>query len=176
MLVSKRASRTAVTWRWQPAACSDFFMSSQLSTTCRTYSSAVDLVGLNVKFKCRTTAAALISGFFASACSLPFDFVKTRIQKMKPDASGKMPYSSMADCAMKVCSMLHYQNGPACMIGCNVVNSKIASYLLHTYNLYRCANIQQTCVQLHAIPRIMPNLHNSDLATCTLGILHAQHS
>jgi hypothetical protein len=50
-----------------------------------------------------TAAASFVAGFFASACSLPFDFVKTRIQKMKPDASGKMPYTGLVDCAMKVC-------------------------------------------------------------------------
>lgn len=33
--------------------------------------------------------ASTISGFFASACSLPFDYVKTQIQKMQPDAEGK---------------------------------------------------------------------------------------
>ncbi|KAF2286236.1 hypothetical protein GH714_012166 [Hevea brasiliensis] len=30
--------------------------------------------------------ASTVSGFFASACSLPFDYVKTQIQKMQPDA------------------------------------------------------------------------------------------
>ena len=32
--------------------------------------------------------ASAIAGFFASAFSLPFDFVKTQIQKQKPDAQG----------------------------------------------------------------------------------------
>lgn len=45
--------------------------------------------------------AATIAGFFASACSLPFDFVKTRMQKMTPDATGKMPYAGPIDCAMQ---------------------------------------------------------------------------
>lgn len=45
--------------------------------------------------------ASAISGFFASACSLPFDYVKTQIQKMQPDASGKLPYSGSLDCAFK---------------------------------------------------------------------------
>ncbi|KAI0522565.1 hypothetical protein KFK09_004945 [Dendrobium nobile] len=45
--------------------------------------------------------ASAVSGFFASACSLPFDYVKTQIQKMQPDASGKYPYSGSLDCAMK---------------------------------------------------------------------------
>ncbi|CAL5333412.1 unnamed protein product [Camellia sinensis] len=32
--------------------------------------------------------ASSVSGFFAAACSLPFDYVKTQIQKMQPDAEG----------------------------------------------------------------------------------------
>ncbi|TXG73055.1 hypothetical protein EZV62_001634 [Acer yangbiense] len=45
--------------------------------------------------------ASAISGFFAAACSLPFDYVKTQIQKMQPDAQGKYPYTGSLDCAMK---------------------------------------------------------------------------
>lgn len=45
--------------------------------------------------------ASAISGFFAAACSLPFDYVKTQIQRMQPDAEGKYPYSGSLDCAMK---------------------------------------------------------------------------
>ncbi|XP_057537791.1 mitochondrial dicarboxylate/tricarboxylate transporter DTC-like [Amaranthus tricolor] len=45
--------------------------------------------------------ASAVSGFFASACSLPFDYVKTQIQKMQPDADGKYPYTGSLDCAMK---------------------------------------------------------------------------
>ncbi|WOK97179.1 hypothetical protein Cni_G05887 [Canna indica] len=45
--------------------------------------------------------ASAVSGFFASACSLPFDYVKTQIQKMQPDATGKYPYTGSLDCAMK---------------------------------------------------------------------------
>eukprot|EP00877_Chromochloris_zofingiensis_P010182 jgi/Chrzof1/5417/Cz16g02080.t1 len=44
---------------------------------------------------------ATIAGFFASACSLPFDFVKTRLQKMTPAADGSMPYKGPVDCAMQ---------------------------------------------------------------------------
>ncbi|KAI8897357.1 mitochondrial carrier domain-containing protein [Globomyces pollinis-pini] len=46
--------------------------------------------------------SSAIAGFFASAASLPFDFVKTRIQKMTPDANGKLPYRGSIDCALKV--------------------------------------------------------------------------
>lgn len=45
--------------------------------------------------------ASAVSGFFAAACSLPFDYVKTQIQKMQPDANGKVPYTGSLDCAMK---------------------------------------------------------------------------
>jgi len=45
--------------------------------------------------------ASSVSGFFAAACSLPFDYVKTQIQKMQPDAEGKYPYTGSFDCAMK---------------------------------------------------------------------------
>lgn len=44
---------------------------------------------------------ASIAGFFASACSLPFDFVKTRMQKMTPNPDGSMPYKGSLDCAMQ---------------------------------------------------------------------------
>ena len=44
---------------------------------------------------------ATIAGFFASVCSLPFDFVKTRIQKMEPGPDGKFPYKGPLDCAVK---------------------------------------------------------------------------
>lgn len=37
---------------------------------------------------------ASIAGFFAAACSLPFDYVKTQMQKMKPDpVTGELPFS-----------------------------------------------------------------------------------
>ncbi|CAH9072165.1 unnamed protein product [Cuscuta europaea] len=45
--------------------------------------------------------ASSVSGFFAAACSLPFDYVKTQIQKMQPDHQGKYPFTGSFDCAMK---------------------------------------------------------------------------
>merc|ERR1712048_28978 len=46
--------------------------------------------------------ASAIAGFAASAFSLPFDFVKTQIQKMKPDpVTGEMPFKGPIDCAMQ---------------------------------------------------------------------------
>lgn len=54
------------------------------------------------KTNATTFGASAIAGFFASFLSLPFDFVKTRIQKMKPDAQGKVPYSGPINCAVTV--------------------------------------------------------------------------
>lgn len=50
----------------------------------------------------QTLSASAIAGFFASFFSLPFDFVKTRLQKQQKGPDGKMPYKGMADCFTKV--------------------------------------------------------------------------
>lgn len=50
----------------------------------------------------RTFGASAIAGFFASFFSLPFDFVKTRLQKQSKGPDGKLPYSGLMDCARKV--------------------------------------------------------------------------
>ncbi|XP_058200495.1 mitochondrial dicarboxylate/tricarboxylate transporter DTC-like isoform X2 [Rhododendron vialii] len=48
-----------------------------------------------------TVGAGLVSGFFASACSLPYMNVCSTMMSTKPDANGKSPYSSFLDCAIK---------------------------------------------------------------------------
>lgn len=46
--------------------------------------------------------ASAIAGFFASFFSLPFDYVKTQVQKMKPDpVTGELPFKGSVDCAMQ---------------------------------------------------------------------------
>lgn len=45
--------------------------------------------------------ASAISGLVGATFSLPFDYVKTQIQRMKPDASGAMPYTGAVDCVRK---------------------------------------------------------------------------
>lgn len=50
----------------------------------------------------QTLTASAIAGFFASFFSLPFDFVKTRLQKQQKGKDGKVQYSGMADCFRKV--------------------------------------------------------------------------
>merc|ERR1711865_51199 len=46
--------------------------------------------------------ASAIAGFFASFFSLPFDYVKTQVQKMRPDpVTGQLPFKGPIDCAMQ---------------------------------------------------------------------------
>lgn len=62
----------------------------------------------------QTLSASAIAGFFASFFSLPFDFVKTRLQKQQKSVDGKLPYRGMADCFAKVAreeGMLRFYRG-----------------------------------------------------------------
>ncbi|MED6163175.1 hypothetical protein PIB30_077383 [Stylosanthes scabra] len=45
--------------------------------------------------------ASAISSYFGCGLSLPFDYVKTQLQTMQPDAYGKYPYTGFFDCARK---------------------------------------------------------------------------
>lgn len=50
----------------------------------------------------RVFGAAAVGGLAASICSLPFDYIKTQVQRMSPDPiTGKMPYKGPLDCASK---------------------------------------------------------------------------
>jgi solute carrier family 25 oxoglutarate transporter 11 len=50
-----------------------------------------------------TLSASALSGLFAAAFSLPFDFVKTRMQKQKPDpVTGILPYKGFFNCVSKI--------------------------------------------------------------------------
>lgn len=62
----------------------------------------------------QTLGASAVAGFFASFFSLPFDFVKTRLQKQSKRADGTLPYKGMADCFAKVAreeGMLRFYRG-----------------------------------------------------------------
>ena len=48
-----------------------------------------------------TLGASSIAGFFASFFSLPFDYVKTQLQKQKPLPDGTMPFRGFGDCVAK---------------------------------------------------------------------------
>jgi solute carrier family 25 oxoglutarate transporter 11 len=57
----------------------------------------------NLTAQNRTFAASAIAGFFASFFSLPFDFIKTRLQKQQRDpATGQLPYRGVLHCAKRV--------------------------------------------------------------------------
>ena len=53
--------------------------------------------------------SSIISGVAASVASLPFDMVKTRLQKMRANPDGSMPYKGFIDCARQVA----VKEGPA---------------------------------------------------------------
>jgi len=45
--------------------------------------------------------SSLVAGFSVAFCVLPFDNAKMKMQKMKPDANGKMPYRGLFNCLAK---------------------------------------------------------------------------
>lgn len=64
--------------------------------------------------RAQTLTASAVAGFFASFFSLPFDFVKTRLQKQTRGADGTLPYKGMVDCFKKVAKeegMLRFYRG-----------------------------------------------------------------
>lgn len=46
-------------------------------------------------------SASVGAGVVTSFLSLPFDNMKTKLQKMKKDSTGKYPYSGVVDCFIK---------------------------------------------------------------------------
>merc|ERR1712004_924603 len=58
-------------------------------------------MGLQKGGAAQVFGASAIAGFFAFF-SLPFDYVKTQVQKMKPDpVTGEVPFKGPIDCAMQ---------------------------------------------------------------------------
>jgi solute carrier family 25 oxoglutarate transporter 11 len=49
-----------------------------------------------------TLGASAVAGFTAALFSLPFDLIKSRLMAMKPGVDGTLPYSGVADCAVKI--------------------------------------------------------------------------
>jgi solute carrier family 25 oxoglutarate transporter 11 len=60
------------------------------------------LKGTSMSPRSQTLTASAIAGFFASFFSLPFDFVKTRLQKQTRAPDGSLPYRGMIHCFGKV--------------------------------------------------------------------------
>ena len=46
-------------------------------------------------------ASSFVAGFLASFLCLPFDNVKTKVQKMRAGPDGKLPYKGFFDCFAK---------------------------------------------------------------------------
>ena len=69
-----------------------FFSEAKTQLKTRTHLSAMQ----------QTLTASAIAGFFASFFSLPFDFMKTRLQKQQRGTDGRLPYTGMVDCFRKV--------------------------------------------------------------------------
>ena len=60
------------------------------------------LKNTSLSSRTQTLTASAVAGFFASFLSLPFDFMKTRLQKQTRGVDGTLPYKGMFDCARKV--------------------------------------------------------------------------
>ena len=60
------------------------------------------LKNTSLSSRSQTLTASAVAGFFASFLSLPFDFMKTRLQKQTRAPDGTLPYKGMFDCFRKV--------------------------------------------------------------------------
>jgi solute carrier family 25 oxoglutarate transporter 11 len=72
------------------------------------------LKGTSLSSRTQTLTASAVAGFFASFFSLPFDFVKTRLQKQTRAPDGTLPYKGMFDCFKQVAKdegMLRFYRG-----------------------------------------------------------------
>ncbi len=61
-----------------------------------------------IRGQMQSVVASGVAGFFAAFFSLPFDFVKTRLQRQQKGPDGSVQYRGMADCFVKVAK----QEGP----------------------------------------------------------------
>lgn len=46
--------------------------------------------------------SSAVAGFTSAAFSLPFDMLKSRLQDMKPNSKGEMPYTGLMDCSLSI--------------------------------------------------------------------------
>mmetsp|Transcript_18812 Transcript_18812/g.21013 ORF Transcript_18812/g.21013 Transcript_18812/m.21013 type:complete len:123 (-) Transcript_18812:35-403(-) len=51
--------------------------------------------------KATNIGASFVAGFLAASMSLPFDNIKTKLQRMRALPDGTYPYKGMIDCAYK---------------------------------------------------------------------------
>jgi solute carrier family 25 oxoglutarate transporter 11 len=71
--------------------------------------------------------ASLTAGLCATFLSLPFDNVKTKLQKMKKGPDGTLPYKGVYDCFLKTCN----KEGPMKLwVGINTYYFRVAPHAL----------------------------------------------
>jgi len=74
------------------------------------YDQAKDFIALNITkdpnpakpSMVTNIMSSAVAGFTSAAFSLPFDMLKSRLQDMKPNAKGEMPYSGLMDCSLSI--------------------------------------------------------------------------
>ncbi len=73
----------------------------------------------------RAITASMISGACATVLSLPFDNVKTKLQKMKKLADGSFPYKGVTDCILKTAK---YEGIGRLWVGINTYYVRVAPH------------------------------------------------
>jgi solute carrier family 25 oxoglutarate transporter 11 len=75
----------------------------------------------------RTITASMIAGACATVLSLPFDNVKTKLQKMKKLPDGSFPYKGVTDCILKTAK----KEGPTGLwVGINTFYIRVAPHAI----------------------------------------------
>jgi solute carrier family 25 (mitochondrial oxoglutarate transporter), member 11 len=75
----------------------------------------------------RAIVASLIAGGCASVLSLPFDNVKTKLQKMNKGADGSLPYKGLLDCFLKTAKK---EGAARLWVGLNTYYVRIAPHAI----------------------------------------------
>jgi solute carrier family 25 oxoglutarate transporter 11 len=73
--------------------------------------------------------ACFTAGLCATCLSLPFDNVKTKLQKMKKGADGALPYKGVVDCFTKTCQK---EGAAKLWVGLNTYYFRVAPHALIT--------------------------------------------
>lgn len=73
----------------------------------------------------RAITASMIAGACATVLSLPFDNVKTKLQKMKKSPDGTFPYKGVTDCIMKTAQ---HEGAGRLWVGINTYYVRVAPH------------------------------------------------
>ena len=78
----------------------------------------------------RSILGAMAAGFLGSFLSLPFDNVKTKLQKMKKGPDGKFPYSGVFDGLIKTAN---HEGVARLWVGLNTYFWRISPHVIITF-------------------------------------------